>query len=300
MPIDYNQYIEDMLDSYHNRRVLGQDEFTYAIEMLDTFPWLSRSIHRRGFDEMMDRLILNADERDLLSDLLHKFVYIGLEESETLIGKIINKLTEWDCSSADTVLLASRINPRENDGSNVFQKQLQDRLYGWANKNFVNFFDFRHRFHTVRNFNRIVLIDDFIGSGDTISNRLKVLTSEVLKVNPNCNIYIVALAGMNVAKTKHPELDSDKVYVPLWLEKSMDRVNDKHKVMVMDGILSRLRKSNNNFRHHSLLKYGYGYDDTAALYYNVHYRIPNNVLAIFWWGRFKKNKEIYNSMFRRS
>lgn len=290
-----------MNESYHTRRVFSKEEFSFAIEMLDTYQWISRPLHRRGFDEMMDRLINNAPERELLRELLSKFVYVGLDEGEELLNRILKRIMAWGCNLSNTVLLAIRTDPRDNDGSNIFQKQLQDRLYGgWGKKNFVNFFDYRHRFHTAVSFEKVILIDDFIGSGDTITKRLQVFLTEIGKVNQNAEVYVVALAGMSVAKTIHPELDNDRVFVPLWLESAFIRGSDSIKTAVMDGILARLYRTNNNDRRHSLKKYGYGYGDTAALYYNVHYRIPNNVLSMFWWGRFKQGKEEYHSMFRRS
>lgn len=269
--------------------------------MLDTYPWISRPLHRRGFDEMMDRLIIDAADRHLLQELLDKFIYVGLDEGEELLNQIVDKIEQWGCNVSNTVFLAIRSDPRENDGSNVFQKQLQDRLFGgWRKINFVNFFDYRHRFHTVTSFDKVILIDDFIGSGDTMAKRLQVFSKVIKVVNPATEVYVVALAGMNVAKVKHPELDDDHVYAPLWLNSAFERGVDASRTAIMDGILSRLRKSNDNSQHHSIKKYGYGYDDTAALYYNVHYRIPNNVLSMFWWGRFKQGKEEYHSMFRRS
>lgn len=290
-----------MQESYHTRRVFTPEEFSFAIDMLDTYPWIRRQQHRRGFDEMMDSLVIDAPGRRLLQELLEKFIYVGLDECEDLLNQIINKLEQWGCKLSNTVFLAIRTDPRENDGSNVFQKQLQDRLFGgWRKKNFVNFFDYRHRFHTVVSFDKVILIDDFIGSGDTMADRLQTFLKVIGEVNPDAEVYVVALAGMKVAKIKHPELNDDHVFVPLWLSSAFVRGADVSRTAIMDEILTRLHKTNDNSQRHSIKKYGYGYGDTAALYYNVHYRIPNNVLSIFWWGRFKHGKEEYHSMFRRS
>lgn len=290
-------------ESYHTKRVFSADEFSFAVEMLDTYPWIRRELHRRGFDEMIDRLILDGKERDLLRELLAHFVYLTEDDVEFLLSSIIAHIGEWGCTSNDTVFVALRNDPRDNDGSNIFLKQLQDRLYGWGKKNFVNFFDPAHRFSRVLHFSKVILIDDFIGTGGTVSGRLKTLKKTLEKSSPESAVYVVAMAAMKVAKVNHPELGGDDVFAPLWLDGAFERGTDVDRTDLMDNILARLDKRNNDCVGHSRNRYGYGYGDTAGLYYNVHYRIPNNVLSLFWWGCFKKKnnrKEVYHSMFRRS
>ena len=63
-----------MQESYHTRRVFTPEEFSFAIDMLDTYPWIRHQQHRRGFDEMMDSLVIDAPGRRLLQELLEKFI----------------------------------------------------------------------------------------------------------------------------------------------------------------------------------------------------------------------------------
>lgn len=287
------------MGTYHTHRVFSPEEFKFAIDMLDTYPWIKRDLHRRGFDEMMDRLVLDDKERDLLAALLRDFVYVDVDECEDLLQSIIEQLQKWGCNKENTVIVAINKRVRENDGSVVFLKQLEDRLYGWKEKNFHTYFDEKRRFRSIKNFKKVVLIDDFIGSGGTMVDRLKKLRSTLVRTKSKPDIYVVALAGLLEAKLLYSELNDEKVYAPLWLRKAFDRTVDSAKTIIMDEILKRLNNSNNDGKKYRLKTYGYGYKNSAGLYYNVHYRIPNNVLSMFWWGRFE-NKDTYHSMFRRS
>lgn len=289
-----------MAESYHTRRVFTPDEFSFAMEMLSTYPWISRPLHRRGFDEMMDRLIQTEDERELLRMLLSKFVYVDTVQCEDLIQQIVGHLGVWGCDKKNTVFVATREKPRDNDGSVVFLKQLQDRLYEWTENNFENHFDSRHKFRRVKNYKKVIIVDDFIGSGMTICDRYSTLKLELDKTKMPHEIYIVALAGMNAAKNEYPILAQDITFVPLWLEKSFEKGVDIHETTVMSGILDRLNNRNNNSHHYELAKFGFGFGDMAGVYYNTHYRMSDNMLAIFWWGRFKDGKDVYHSMFRRA
>lgn len=286
--------------SYHTRRVFSPEEFSFAIEMLDTYPWISRPLHRRGFDEMMDRLIISPDERDLLRILLGKFSYVDVDETETYIQSIIDHLDAWGCTDKNTVFVATREKPGDNDGSYVFLKQLQDRLYGWDEKRFQNIYDYRHRFRTLKNYDKIILVDDFIGSGFTIDQRYHLLVSELAKSSKHRDVYVIAFAGMADSKANYPFLSGGNVYLPLWLEKAFDRKTAVHETQVMDDILNRLNNRNNDSKHCRLKDFGYGFGDMAGVYFNVHYRMSDNMLAIFWWGLFKENRDEYHSMFRRS
>lgn len=290
-----------MAESYHTRRVLSPEEFSFAMDMLDTYPWISRSVHRHGFDEMMDRLILSAEERSLLRLLLGRFSYVDIDATEDLFHNIINRLQEWGCTAKNTVFVATREVPTDNDGSYVFLKQLQDHLFGWDDRCFKNIYDYHHRFRALKgNNDKVILVDDFIGSGFTIDQRYQLLVSELAKAPKHRDVYVIALAGMSAAKVNYPFLSQDNIYVPLWLEKAFDRTTAIHETKVMEGILSRLNNRNNDSKHCELSKFGFGFGDMAGVYYNVHYRMSDNMLAIFWWGLFKENRDEYHSMFRRS
>lgn len=80
------------METYHTHRVFSPEEFKFAIDMLDAYPWIKRDLHRRGFDEMMDRLVLDDKERDLLAALLRDFVYVDVDECEDLLQSIIEQL----------------------------------------------------------------------------------------------------------------------------------------------------------------------------------------------------------------
>ena len=288
-----------MAESYHNSRVLSLEEFSFAFDMLDIYPWITRQRHRRGYDEMLDRLILFPEERALFRDILNKFIYVDSEQCETLIQQIVDQLAEWGCDNRKTVILATRDDPKDNDGSCVFLKMLSDHLFGWDEKRFCNYYDFPRRFSTLKNYDKIVLIDDFIGSGFIMNDRYSLLKSEMGKLKKPRELYVIALAGMKAAKDNYPFLAQGNVFVPLWLEKAIDRDKDVVSTRIMSGILSRLNNRNNDTKRCELSKCGFGFGDMAGAYYNVYFRMPDNMLAIFWWGLFKENREVFHSMFRR-
>lgn len=290
-----------MIESYHTTRVFAVDEFNFAMDMLDTYSWLSRDHHRRGFDELMDRLVLSSEERLLIESLFEKFVYVDVDYCEQLLSRIVSQIIDvWGCRVLDTVVMTTRAKPKENDGSLVFLKQLQDRLYGWKDRNFINIYEKQRRFPTVKEFHNIILVDDFIGSGYTMSERYETLLREMNSLKSKRNVYVVALAGMSAARNNYPILKSDNVFVPLWLDKAFERYADRRETEVMEQILDRLYYINSDGKRYNLNKYRYGYRDMASLYYNVHYRVPNNVLPIFWWSVLDEEPSEYHSMFRRA
>ena len=38
-----------MAESYHTRRIFSPVDFSFAMDMLNAYPWISRPMHRRGF-----------------------------------------------------------------------------------------------------------------------------------------------------------------------------------------------------------------------------------------------------------
>lgn len=89
---------------------------------------------------MMERLILTPQERNLLQKLLANFSYVDVDDSEGLIEKIVAQIDMWGCTPKNTVFVATREKPTDNDGSYIFLKQLQDHLFGWDEEIFKNIF----------------------------------------------------------------------------------------------------------------------------------------------------------------
>lgn len=128
----------------------------------------------------------------------------------------------------------------------------------------------------------LVLIDDFTGSGDTISKFLKKIINYI---NPNINIIIFCIVGTRLAKSN---LNSELRGLNIKCQISFSQTLDKHFEMQPDKreIISDFVKFDNPM----------GYEDTEVVF-TTFKNTPNNTITLFW--RNKAKKPIWLSLFPR-
>ncbi len=128
----------------------------------------------------------------------------------------------------------------------------------------------------------IVLIDDYFGSGKTITSYLKKL----LKISPNLtekNIYFLALHGSNVGeKYINDFANRYSLNLKVITLKKSSRAFDKGNIYKnLDADVHRETYSNIYDKHalNNLFKFGYCEIEALVSFY---YNTPNNTLGIFW------------------
>lgn len=130
--------------------------------------------------------------------------------------------------------------------------------------------------------NFLVLIDDFTGSGDTISKFLKKIINYI---NPNINIIIFCIVGTNLAISN---LNSALSELTIKYQISFSQTLDKHFEMQPDKreMISDFVKFDDPM----------GYKDTEVVF-TTFKNTPNNTITLFW--RNKPKKPMWLSLFPR-
>lgn len=128
----------------------------------------------------------------------------------------------------------------------------------------------------------LVLIDDFTGSGDTISKFLKKIINYI---NPNINIIIFCIVGTILAESNlNSELSGLKINYQISFSHTLDKYfktqPDKRKI-ISDFVI---------------LNDSMGYKDTEVVF-TTFKNTPNNTIALFW--RNKPKKPMWLSLFPR-
>ncbi|MGO2117319.1 MAG: phosphoribosyltransferase-like protein [Fusobacterium sp.] len=129
----------------------------------------------------------------------------------------------------------------------------------------------------------ILLVDDFIGSGQTAKNSLKFYR-ETLGIDVE-NIRILSLAVHNISKEK---IDSGiKIYSKYFIDKGISNKRNtaeeiEEKIKLMRKIEKKMKVSSSNYK--------LGYKQTEALIRLI--KTPNNTFPVFYRDK-NKNKAIF-------
>jgi hypoxanthine phosphoribosyltransferase len=223
----------------------------------------------------------NDDQKDIIEFLIKNFSYINehsLSEGSLKIAATIE--STWKLSAKDTFLTAT-CDDRKPDGSQTLIQSLKNKFsINWRELNFFNSLPIS--INEIPSDSNIVLVDDFIGTGDTISRKLKYVNDTIEKRGlKNITVKIVSLAAMNFTQEVLNGLKVD-YFSPNWLKKGISELVPTEKRDAATKSMEELEKKLKKQYKGKPLPY-FGYKKSESLYALGSHNIPNNVFPIFWW-----------------
>lgn len=260
----------------------SEKDFEKVYSLLNDAPWLCQ--REPQLYELLFDLAKKEDERGLLSELLRIVVYIDDNDSRKYIKQIADYIiNNWRCSDSDTIIVGGK-KGNKVDGADVFLYGLRNAM-GWREGCFRNTYK---NIQNIPNLKNVIVADDFTGTGQRLDGVLRDMESQKLGVK----IRFVSIAFMDtVAKTLYPDIFHYDYYAPVLIKPGF-RHADKKKLDLMCSLESYLAPT---WRDLSLAEYHLGFKESGALYWNIQYRVPNNVYPVFWWG-LKADGTIFNSI----
>lgn len=273
--------------------LLSPEELNYATELVMRHSWLQdRSIQ---LEETISKIVSKVNGADrLFKTLINRFCFVSKAESEKRLRLLIKQIEEqWQVPKDTTVIMAAcKVGNVHGDGSQRLLADLKRDMTKWDENRFYDKFDPSNK-RILKGYN-VILIDDFVGSGETVGKRIDDLLNVI---SPRAKIYIASLGATKISKSylkqKYPKVP---FYSSVFVKRGFNPNTSfykKHIMLEMEKLLSKKYKS------YEMEKFSLGYNYTGAVYCNEAYRIPNNVFPIFWWGKLS-NGEDFHSLFLRT
>ena len=224
----------------------------------------------------------NDDKKDLIIDLLNRFFFLRPKKREEIECIIFNELKDkFDLTKSVFSPLADQ---SRQDGSVWESYNFRQHFLQELSSTFYN--DIKGC-QQCKSDSDIILIDDFIGSGDKIIKKIKYLNTLVQKNIIACICPVGMKEGVERLREEYPSIT---FIVPKLLKKGItdyDRNADYRKQiikMLSEGIgIKEIEKF-------------LGYNNSEALFsYEKYKNIPNNVFPLFW----SRNKKGIKRLFMR-
>lgn len=228
------------------------------------------------------------DEQKLIYQLLLNFLCLDSRKVKNYCKDIsIHVCDEWGINSESTKIVAL-CDDNKPDGSQyliqILKSKFADRN-GWTGNNFLNNSStIGQAPYRLKDDQNLILIDDFIGTGNTVRRRIKWLESKIKEKNKcNIKIFLVSLACMQGALNVIKSLEIE-FFAPLILKKGISDYYEgeilKNNIVNMKNLESKLHPIYKNWR---LLDFNFGYGKAESLFAIEELNVPNNVFPIFWW-----------------
>lgn len=280
-----------------SRQVIDPQVFTRLLPLFIEIRWLVDLAEK--FTEMWN-LCSDGHQQDLLIELIHRFSYMTSRDV-SLFGEMITNhiTTQWKADPDRTLIIAFAEGDKP-DGSQALLQSIKDKFAlkdRWSENNFVN--KLTAGANKLKSGDTAILIDDFVGTGNTAKNRINWLVKTLQARHiTEYKIFMLALAMMEPAKTVLNLLPIEDYFVYQWLRRGISDVYEGDELVARTQSMTELEELlGKSFKRYNLATYNFGYKRSEALFTLEAQNTPNNVFPIFWWPVLNSGKK-RNPMFR--
>lgn len=244
--------------------------------------WINSERYRAGTIGLLQECS-TQQELDTAEHVLTSLKYCTSNDIEEAASDAATAISQgWKLTPQNTVLVGLA-EPSRPCGSIAFVRAIQNKLpREWEASIYTTFVSaFRHR----NGAENLVIVDDFVGTGSKVSERLDRLSR-----NPktsNFRIHVVAFAGMNEGLTRIADLLDNRVNVHIALDKCIKGILPAERAIALANEMTLLEKK--IFSNPG--KYSFGYGQSEAAFYLESANIPNNSFPILWWDKYADESE---------
>lgn len=290
---------------------LSEDVIRGILPIISKTPWLiNNNFRTAAVAEIFEQSKNHPLRWDLMMHLICEFTYVNETAFLNAKNSIASKILEWKNDNFITLVCATS-DDDEADGSQALLQSLKNA------EPFIEHFNKGQFLNSItapvsllsgkkiRKKRMIILVDDFIGTGDTIERKLNWLIPALdkLKIREMVEIRVCALAYMkqslaviNALQEKNYLAD---FFAPIELKRG---ISDHFTGEDKDNKLSLMKAIENElalrYKHLYLTQHSMGFKKSESLFSWADNNIPNNVFPVFWWPKLKTGKQ-RKTIFRR-
>lgn len=276
-----------------------KERFKLMMGVLRDHPWLfdrSESLAQLLFEDCKDVV-----QQGVVFDFLKKFNYFDEQSYHAGMSEIARRVKFIsEGIHPSKVVVAGVGMGSESDSSNeaVYKLKTIFPVLGWEPGVLLNTCDrVPQKFKEIGG-EIIFLVDEFVGSGQTLRGRYNTLSNRFRDGGVAVpRMVFVLFAGMrfSIESLRQEGLVVEVVHS---LERALDGGELQSGVEVASQTLLEIgEKLSSECGKERRDDFGYG--GVQALYYRVFGNIPNNVLPLFWWPAYRDMGR-RNSLFNRS
>lgn len=266
---------------------MNREQFAIVFRLLEKAPWLtdkSEALMSLLFDDCS-----NDVSRELLIDLINRFHYISNEAYQAELKKLAESIVQDERISADTTQVIAMAADEGSDSSQFILYGLKMAFHKlrWVGYGEVNRFGRALRKYRDNNkYRNLVLVDEFIGSGQTVISRVAELRRLFNQANiPDYRIIVRVLVassvGLEVIQNAGIEVHANHIiqrgitdYYP------PEAITSKIELMKqLENLLAPIVDQT------TLPSLGYG--SCESLYIREEGNTPNCVFPVFWWPQYQ-------------
>ncbi|MBH2721948.1 hypothetical protein I5P68_19530 [Serratia ureilytica] len=268
---------------------MKRDIFRILFTLTNKQPWLIDN--PTNLEHLLFEECENDAARELLIDLVNRFEFIDNERYQELMRQIaLEIVTEPGIYEQSTLISAMSIGHDADSGQAIIYslKALLQEQHWTKHKAINDAMQACKTFKRNAQLRNIILVDEFVGSGKTVIERVETIHRQFREANlDDVTVTVKVLAGTEegIKRIKSKKIDiTSQITISRGIT-DFYKENRSEKIKLMIELESILSKEYNGKPMPSM-----GYGEAEALYYRKDINLPNSVFPIFWWAEYKNKK----------
>lgn len=247
--------------------------------------WLSS--RSKEFESMFQADCLTDAHRELLLKLLENGYFLSQKDYSQAICSIISKMEDEIKQGPKSLIIAATAMDRDPDSAQSLMYSIKIKL-GRS--------DYQYNTHLINNLNRLLdevkrtqvktayWVDEFVGTGKTLVGRYKDIKSRLSNAgydDLDIRVCVVAATEEGILLAKANGIDIESEYVlPKGLLNSSCSIYEDY--WLLKGVCNNFSLEDGKEVLNIL-----GWGNSEVVYGREEGNTPNNVLPVFWWGKYK-------------
>ena len=231
--------------------------------------------------------------QELIIDLISRFEYLPQNKYTMLLDDLaLGIVTEPGLNDTNTQLVAMAPDSNADSSQEVlYYMKVKLQQLGWLNHKLVNRYDASIRtYKKSPKHKNILLLDEFVGSGNTVLNRVTRIKSQFAEKNIfdysiRVRVLVATRAGLSLIKQSGVDISSE-IIIDKGISDNYPNSDVNNKLSLMIELESLLLSY---FKDRPLPSLGYG--KTESLYCRDNGNTPNSVFPIFWWPFYENGEK---------
>lgn len=266
-----------------NSAAMNKENFNLMLDIIRSQPWLGDKV-----DELEHVLFSECQcntSRQLISEIIDRFLYINREDNYRLIDSLANEIITQYSDRESSTLITAMGTGSATDSSQLIAYTLKPIMEKkkWRHHAIINDFGAVYKQYKKTKHNHIVLIDEFVGSGQTVLGRVESIHTQLKRagvqdysiavkvlVSTEFGLGNVAAAGIDMTAQRLVKKGIDDYYSP------GDAAQNRELMKFIEGNLST--------EYEGRAMPSLGYNEAQATYYREDGNTPNSVFPVFWWA----------------
>lgn len=262
---------------------MRKEKFNFMLNIVRTQPWLGEKI-----DELEHILFSECQcdaSRQLISEIIHKFLYVNRENNYLLIESLASEIIDQYSDRESSTLITAMGTGSATDSSQLVAYTLKPIMEKkkWRRHAIINDYGDVYKQYKRTRHNQIILIDEFVGSGQTVLGRVKAIRIQLKDAGVHdysiaVKVLVSTEFGLEVVTSAGIEMTAQRL-----IKKGIDDYYSLEDAAQFRDLM-RVIEANLSTEYEGRKMPSLGFNQAQATYYREDGNTPNSVFPVFWWA----------------